>query len=91
MRAIHLPRLEAREKLRPVVYHLKGILEAQSRIAALVDRLDQVIDENDRETADLLARLEVEIYHQLDYHASTLKEPFEQLVAKVNAALKRGS
>jgi hypothetical protein len=82
-----MPHLEAREDLREVVYHLKGILEAGDKIASLVQRLDSVIDADDRDACDIVALLEVEIYHQLDYHSAELRAPWDALVEKLNARL----
>ena len=80
MRATKLGDLEGRPELGAFVYHLKGILEASDRIQALIERLGAGF-QDDEQVCEILAGLEVEVFHQLEYHAQQLRSPLDELVA----------
>jgi hypothetical protein len=79
-KGLKLGRLEGREELKDVLYHIRGILEVQSTIVELLIGLDECWGRDKEKKGEILGRIEAEVFFHLKYHIRELKRPFEILI-----------
>lgn len=67
-----------------VAYHLDGLLEACTKVKELAGKLDARWGSRSEVLTELLAQLEVELFH-LSFHEQKLRRPFSRLVDAFHA------
>ena len=72
--------LESRQELSDFLFHVKGILEAQAQVAALLKEVDEKLEVDPAAAAKSLSFLEVEVFDHLGYHLAELREPFSKFL-----------
>lgn len=72
-----LPKLSSDPEFEGFLFHLLGVVEAQSSLVALLREFEEVYDAKPRRTEKILAGMEIEVYMHLKYHADCLRAPFE--------------
>jgi hypothetical protein len=60
-------------------YHLDGLLEAAALARQQARNLKAHLDTDLEKTAEVLSKLDVEIFFHLDYHLKHLRRPFRRL------------
>ena len=82
-----LPNLENDPRFHDCLYHLKEIVDAQQGIAALLIRLDEVLNRDASQAAKHLSFLRVEIYAHLLKHIQAARRPLMEAIRGTYASL----
>ena len=79
--------LDAREDLRDLRYHLKGIVEVQERLRSLLVCLDAALGQSEEASQWLATQIELEVFAHLAHHTEELKQPLRDLLQELYGSL----
>src|SRR5882762_8383637 len=81
--------LSTHDELREFLYHIKGLIEADEKLASLMEALNGSYDTDLEKTAETLSLIEVEIVDHIGYHRKTLKNLLAKLLRNTYRTLER--
>lgn len=85
--SLQVSSLEAREDLRDLRYHLKGIVETQEKLRSLLVCLDAALGQSKEASQWLTTQIEIEVFAHLAHHTEELKQPLRDLVQELYGSL----
>ena len=77
-----LPKLSCDPEFEEFLFHLIGVVEAQSSLVSLLREFEEVYEAKPRKAEKILAGIEIEVYMHLKYHADCLRAPFEAVMSR---------
>jgi len=79
MKRLSISRLASDERLRELLYHIKGLIEAGDNLSQLATKLNNAYERDAVAFARTTSEIEVETFDHIGYHLKKLRRPLARL------------